>query len=75
MFRHKNLTAAVLGQVDGPGDRLTANDVPNAPDDNGTNFLFVHGYNVNPNQARGWQAEMFKRLYWSGSPARFYGVT
>ena len=75
MFRHKNLTAAVLGQVDGPGDRLTANDVPNAPDDNGTNFLFVHGYNVNPNQARGWQAEMFKRLYWSGSHARFYGVT
>jgi hypothetical protein len=75
MFRHKNLTTAVLGQIDGPGDRLTAPDVPNALDDNGTNFIFVHGYNVNPNQARGTESEAFKRLYWSGSHARFYGVT
>ena len=75
MFRHKNLTSAVLGQSDGPGDRLTESNVPNALDDNGTNLIFVHGYNVNPNQARGWQSAMFKRLYWSGSHARFYGVT
>ncbi len=75
MFRHKNLTSAVLGQIDGPPDRLTPADVPNALDDSGTNFIFLHGYNVNPTQARGWEAEMFKRLYWSGSHARFYGVT
>ncbi len=75
MFRHINLTPAVLSQIDGPPNRLTPSDVTNAPDDNGTNFLFVHGYNVSPNQARGWESEMFKRMYWSGSHARFYGVT
>jgi pimeloyl-ACP methyl ester carboxylesterase len=75
MFRHKNLTAAVLGQIDGPPDRLTAADVTNALDDNGTNFIFLHGYNVNPNEARGTESEAFKRMYWSGSHARFYGVT
>ncbi len=41
----------------------------------GKHFVFVHGYNVNGNQARGWQAEMFKRMYWSGSGAKFWGVT
>jgi hypothetical protein len=30
---------------------------------------------VNPEQARGWGAEMFKRLWWSGSKAKFYAVT
>ena len=56
-------------------DRLTSADVPNEPENNGTNFIFVHGYNVNVNQARGWQAAMFKRMFWSGSHARYYGVT
>jgi len=39
------------------------------------NFIFVHGYNVNEEASRGWRAEVFKRMYWSGSKARFYGVT
>jgi hypothetical protein len=38
-------------------------------------FVHVHGYNVNGQEARGEQAEVFKRLYWSGSRARFWGVT
>lgn len=38
-------------------------------------FIHVHGYNVNGQDARGEQAEVFKRLYWSGSRARFWGVT
>ncbi len=37
--------------------------------------VFVHGYNVNERESRGWTAEMFKRLWWSGSNARFYGVS
>lgn len=37
--------------------------------------VFVHGYNVNEHQSRGWSAEMFKRLWWSGSNARYYGVS
>jgi len=36
--------------------------------------VFVHGYNVDGQQARGWQAEMFKRMYWSGNRSRFWGV-
>jgi pimeloyl-ACP methyl ester carboxylesterase len=38
-------------------------------------FVFVHGYNVNENQARGWNSEAFKRTYWSGSLADFHGVS
>jgi hypothetical protein len=38
-------------------------------------FVFVHGYNVNEQAARGRQAEMFKRMHRSGSRARFFGVT
>ena len=37
-------------------------------------FIFCHGYNVSPRAARGWNAEMFKRLYHYGSRARFLGV-
>jgi hypothetical protein len=38
-------------------------------------FVFVHGYSVSESAARGWLSEVFKRTYWSGSLARFYGVT
>lgn len=31
--------------------------------------------NTNPNEARGAQAALFKKLFWSGSQAKFYGVT
>jgi hypothetical protein len=75
MFRHKNLTAAVTGSTAGPTDRLTDDSVPNEPDTDGNNFIFVHGYNTNPNEARGAETSMFKRMFWSGSHAKFYGVT
>ncbi len=41
----------------------------------GKTFIHVHGYNVNGQDARGEQAEVFKRLYWSGSNAKFWGIT
>ena len=41
---------------------------------NGKNIVFVHGYNVNEVSARAWSAEMFKRLYQSGSNAKFTSV-
>ena len=76
MFRHKNLTATVAGTTNGPTDRLNDADVPNEPDTVGNNnFIFVHGYNTNPNEARGAESAMFKRMFWSGSHAKFYGVT
>ena len=75
MFRHKNLMASA-GGTGGAPDRLADSDVPNEPPTRGNNNLvFLHGYNVNPNQARGVLSEMFKRFYWSGSKAKFYGVT
>ena len=38
-------------------------------------LFFVHGYNVNSDEAKGWQAETFKHFWWAGSKARFVGVT
>lgn len=73
MFRHVNLCYAA-GEENKVKSRATA---PNMPDylTNGKNFVFVHGYNVNQEQARGWESETFKRMWWSRSKAKFYGVT
>lgn len=38
---------------------------------NRRNLIFVHGYNVNGTDARGWAATLFKRFHWAGSTARF----
>jgi hypothetical protein len=38
-------------------------------------FVFCHGYNVNTEAARGWNSEVFKRLYHKGCNARFLGVS
>jgi pimeloyl-ACP methyl ester carboxylesterase len=50
-------------------------DAPNEPTTENKNLVFLHGYNVNQQQARGVESEMFKRFYWSDSKAKFYGVT
>ena len=75
MFRHKNVLLGPTPIGTGLADRLDDSDVTNEPDTNGKNFIFLHGYNVSPYKARGWFSDMYKRLYWSGSHARFYGVT
>lgn len=48
----------------------------NNPDSecDGTHYVFVHGYSVSAQSARGWAAEMFKRLRQSGSRAMFTAV-
>ncbi len=50
----------------------------NNPDSNcngdardGRNIVFVHGYNINSREATAWGAEMFKRLWQSGSTSLF----
>lgn len=43
--------------------------------DPAASFVFLHGYNVNEKQSRDWTIEMFKRMWWSGSSRRFYGVS
>ena len=39
------------------------------------NVLFLHGFNVSATEARGWHAEIYKRLYQAGLDMNFYGVT
>jgi len=73
MFRSK--TMLLNPQSGTVADRLTDASVPNEPDTTDKNFVFVHGYNVNPQQARGVASDMFKRMYWSGSHAKFWAVT
>ena len=61
-----------------PVGRASALGVPaNFPDaeSDGRQFVFVHGYNVDETAARAWSAEMFKRLWQSGSRAMFTAVT
>lgn len=61
----------------GGGPPTSTNEPPNYPDalSNGTNVFFLHGFNVTADESRGWNAEMFKRLYQSGSRAKFWGMT
>ena len=49
----------------------------NWPDDgtSGRHLIFVHGANVTQNGARGWAAEVFKRMWQSGMTAKFTAVT
>jgi hypothetical protein len=72
MFRYENLL--LNPDTNAEPDRLTDASVPNEPDTIDKNVVFVHGYSVNPYKARGWFADIYKRLYWSGSQAKFYGV-
>ncbi|HTY87092.1 MAG TPA: M36 family metallopeptidase [Candidatus Acidoferrum sp.] len=71
MFRHLNLCAYANGAVEVSSRAIAANEPPTKD----KNFVFLHGYNVNQQEARGVLSEVFKRMYWSGSQAKFYGVT
>ncbi len=74
MYRWINLRG-VTGQAE--VDRTQTGEPPNYPDQeaNPKMFVFVHGYSVNESQSRGWASEMFKRMYQSGSKARFTAVS
>ena len=37
-------------------------------------FVFVHGYNINSEEALGWSCECFKRMWQSGYNGKFTGV-
>jgi hypothetical protein len=58
------------------GPSTSTGEPANNPDSlsNGKNVFFLHGFNVNADQSRFWNAEMFKRLYQSGSLAKFWGM-
>ncbi len=73
-YRWVNLRSAAAGSE---GRSTDISQPANFPDSegNGKLVVFVHGYNVTENEARGWNAEMFKRLWQNGCNARFYAVT
>ena len=76
MYRWINLRdKANSGPVARPTDVTT--EPPNRPDRLTTDkhFVFVHGYSVTETDAKGWNAEIFKRLYQSGMRAKFTAVT
>ena len=60
-----------------PGGTSSTAEPTNNPDSssNGKNVFFLHGFNVDAAAARGWNAEIFKRLHQSGSHAKFWGMT
>ncbi|MDP1580082.1 MAG: hypothetical protein Q8M02_07380 [Candidatus Didemnitutus sp.] len=74
MYRWVNLRGAAGQSEKRP---TNTNEPENYPDNrtNGKMFIWLHGYNVNEQQSRAWNAEAFKRLYQSGSRAMFTAVT
>jgi hypothetical protein len=83
MFRHLNLhdrnlpglVGSMPGGVAQPEAMGDPSGFPDNPNSDSRWLIFVHGFNVNGQASRGWNAEMFKRCYWSGSNARFVGVS
>ena len=82
MFRHVNLAGSVK-EYNGtsitpprPGIPTNTAQPTDYPDNltNGKYFVFLHGFNVDADSARGWNAEIFKRMHLLGSKARFVGV-
>jgi len=82
MYHHRNLQGIVknydgsdeVASIVGEPSRSTA---PNWPDElsNGKYFVYLHGFKVDGQRARGEHAEAFKRLHQMGSNTRFVGVT
>ncbi len=73
-YRWVNLRAAAGGSP----ERVTVDGEPsNWPDSltTGVDVFLLHGFGVPEPRARGWGAETFKRLWQSGSNARFWMVT
>ena len=73
-YRWVNLRGAVGGSEVRPTDLSEPANFPDS-ESNGKNVVFVHGFNVTETGARGWNAEMFKRLWQNGCNAKYYAVT
>ncbi|QBG48330.1 alpha/beta hydrolase [Verrucomicrobia bacterium S94] len=67
MYRIKNLRAGGVSFLDPPS---------NWPDEltNDRDFVFVHGYNVTESAGHEWNKTIFKRLWHSGSNARYHAL-
>ena len=74
MYRWANIRAAAQGAVERPTDLSVPSGLPDS-ETNGKHFLFVHGYSVSEEKARGWASEMFKRMWQAGANCAFTAVT
>lgn len=74
MYRWINVRSVAGGGEDRATDTSEPDNYPESYC-NGKQFIFVHGYSVHEEGARAWNAEMFKRLYQSGSLAMFTAAT
>ena len=59
------------------GRETKSTEPPGFPDSasDGTSVVFIHGFRVDAEGARAWNAEMFKRLWQSGCNAKFHAFT
>ena len=73
-YRWVNLRAVTGGDESRWTDISQPSNFPDT-EANGKNVVFIHGYNVTEKEARGWNAEMFKRLWQRGCSSRYYAVT
>ncbi|MCF7864194.1 MAG: hypothetical protein K9L89_05335 [Kiritimatiellales bacterium] len=67
MYRIENLRSGGTSSTDEPAnwpDNLT----------NGKDFVFVHGYNVDEAAGHEWNKTIFKRLWHSGSNAKYHAI-
>ena len=73
-YRWYNYRAVVGGTASMATDTSIPPAFPDAASDS-NNVVFIHGFSVDEQGARGWNAEMFKRLWQSGCNSKFHAVT
>ena len=73
-YRWHNLRSDIGGPVSRPTDTSEPTALPDDATDS-RHVVFIHGFSVSENGARGWNAEMFKRLWQSGCNSIFHAVT
>ena len=73
-YRWHNYRAVAGGAVSDATDTEEPAAFPDSAS-NQKNIVFIHGFRVSEAGARGWSAEMFKRLWQSGCNAKFHVVT
>ncbi|MDF3131215.1 hypothetical protein P0Y35_18545 [Kiritimatiellaeota bacterium B1221] len=74
MFRQVNLRSFTGGSGGNPTQTGQPPEYPDALT-NGNYLVYVHGYNVSGESARGSQSNLFKRFHQMGSDARYVAVS
>ncbi|MBN2368332.1 hypothetical protein JXC34_04900 [Candidatus Woesearchaeota archaeon] len=75
MFNRVDLISSLARGSLADEDIILAENTPHEYLQIDKDFVFIYGYSVNQQGGRGWLSENFKRMYWSGNLARYWGVT